>query len=306
VNNGEGSPARAGGFSFGAWLEHRRARVESELARIADALGSQTTPRLGEAMRHALLAGGKRLRPVLATAAAEAVGGSGEGLALELGCAIELVHTYSLIHDDLPAMDDDDMRRGRPTCHRVYGEAMAILAGDGLLTEAFGLLARPGPDAAVRCRLCSMLARAAGTAGMVGGQADDIAGDWPRSVEFLESLHRRKTGALIALACAGGAVAVGADEERVAALGKYGVRLGLAFQIADDLMDESGDPAKLGKSTGKDARSGKVTFPALLGREESLRRARAESEAARQVLIAARCATEPLLALADFAVERDH
>ena len=190
-----GEPTGAPGFELKGWLEDRRAVVEVALEDALEGCKVQVPFALVDAMEYTLLGGGKRLRPLLTLAAAEAVGGRTDGLVLDFACALEFVHTYSLIHDDLPALDDDDLRRGRPTCHKVFGEAMAILAGDALLTEAFGLLCRSGEPAAAR--LCQMLARAAGARGMVGGQADDVREEWPRSLEFLESLHRRKTGALI-------------------------------------------------------------------------------------------------------------
>jgi geranylgeranyl diphosphate synthase type II len=230
-------------------------------------------PRLCESMRYSLLAGGKRLRPVLVLMAAEACGCQMQA-ALPAACAVEMIHTYSLIHDDLPAMDDDDLRRGRPTNHKQYGEAMAILAGDGLLTLAFEVLARDirPPEVAAAC--CAALAEAAGARGMVGGQADDIdaegtAGD----VQRLESIHRRKTGALLNVCLRLGAMVAGAPDAELAALTRYGRKVGLAFQIVDDLLDVRGDEASLGKRVGKDGDRGKLTFPALLGVQASWDRA---------------------------------
>jgi len=298
------SEPTGGKFDFKAWLHDRRAIVEVALE---DALGSykaKAPAHLYDAMEYSLLAGGKRLRPVLTIAAAEAVGGKAEGAVLDFACALEFIHTYSLIHDDLPAMDDDDLRRGRPTSHKVFGEALAILAGDALLTEAFALMAR-GTDP-MRVRLCAMLSEAAGAQGMVGGQADDIRTPWPHTLEFLEKLHLRKTGALIAVACGGGARAAGAAETQVAAMQDYGYHLGLAFQICDDLMDLAGDPVKMGKTKGTDARRGKFTFPSLLGNEASLTRARAEVGVAKAAIESMLPGAAALVALADYAVERDH
>ncbi len=248
--------------------------------------------RLREAMRYSLLAPGKRLRPMLALMAAEACGGDVQA-ALPAACAVEMVHAYSLIHDDLPAMDDDDLRRGRPTCHKVFGEAMAILAGDALLALAFEVLAdglRPLEAAAAAC---AALAAAAGPCQLVGGQADDVEGggeegDCPHVPERsprckrgafvadddplkrrLESIHGRKTGAMIRVSLRLGAMAVGASPDQLAALDGYGRRLGLAFQITDDLLDVRSDEATAGKRVGKDAAKGKLTFPGLLGVEPS-------------------------------------
>jgi geranylgeranyl diphosphate synthase type II len=304
VRNLEPKGASQTQFRLGPWLDERRAVVEVALE---DALGAYRTvvpSQLYDAMEYSLLGGGKRLRPVLALASAESVGGKPEGPVIDFACAVEMVHCYSLIHDDLPAMDDDDLRRGRPTSHKVFGEALAILAGDALLTEAFALVAR-GLEPA-RARLVAMLAEAAGARGMVGGQADDAQAQWPHQAEFLEALHLRKTGALIAVACAGGARAAGASDMEVSSLNDYGLHLGLAFQICDDLMDLAGDPKKMGKSKGSDARKGKVTFPSLLGNEEALRRARAEAAVAKAAVEGLLPRSAPLMALADFAVERDH
>jgi geranylgeranyl diphosphate synthase type II len=234
-------------------------------------------PRLAEAMRYSTLAGGKRLRPVLCLLAAEACGGpAARAAALPAACALEMVHTYSLIHDDLPAMDDDDLRRGRPTCHKAFDEATAVLAGDGLLTLAFEVVARhvrPAP-AAAGCALA--LAEAAGAAGMVGGQMADLQAEGRADANLpeLEAIHRRKTGALLRAALRMGAVAAGADPATCEALDVYGRAVGLAFQIVDDLLDVEGDEAKLGKRVNKDSGQGKWTYPGLLGTEGSRARAR--------------------------------
>ena len=232
---------------------------------------------LFEAMRYMTLANGKRLRPFLVTAGARLCGGARAG-ALRVGAAIELVHTYSLIHDDLPAMDDDDLRRGQPSCHVKFDEATAILAGDALQTLAFEVLADPAthPDGAVRCELVRRLAIAAGGAGMVGGQMIDLAVEHADvDLATITRMQRLKTGALISFSCEAGAVLGGAGEDKRQALLGYAHDLGLAFQIADDLLDALGDAADLGKATGKDAAHGKGTFVSLLGIEEAQRRARA-------------------------------
>ena len=247
--------------------------------RVNASLGGYCTPSEGfpddllQAIRYSLLAPGKRLRPILVLMAAEACGASDDE-AMPAACAVEMVHAYSLVHDDLPAMDDDDLRRGQPTCHKKYGEALAILAGDALLTLAFETLARQirPPQVAVAC--CEALARAAGSCGMVGGQADDCMGRLEHgSIETLESIHNRKTGQLIRASLKLGALVAGADDTQVVALDEYGRRLGLAFQITDDLLDVRGDEAATGKRVGKDSHRGKLTFPGLLGMDESYRRA---------------------------------
>ena len=218
---------------------------------------------LREAMRYSLLADGKRLRSVLVLLAAKAAGGSPEA-ALPAACAVEMVHTYSLIHDDLPAMDDDDLRRGKPTNHKVYGEAMAILAGDALLTRAFEVMASDVKPAEVAARCTARLAGAAGPSGMVGGQVDDLQGEKCEGhLDQLHSIHRRKTGALLSVSLELGALIAGADQTTQDALASYGEKLGLAFQITDDLLDVQGEEGAVGKRVGKDSERGKMTFPAL-------------------------------------------
>ncbi|HWV39119.1 MAG TPA: farnesyl diphosphate synthase [Vulgatibacter sp.] len=263
-------------FDLRRYLEERRRIVDDLLERAAARWDGEVPAGLAAAMRYGLLGGGKRLRPLLCLAAFDGCGG-GEGqrgLAEDFAVAVELVHAYSLVHDDLPAMDDDDLRRGRPTCHKVYGEATAILAGDALLTEAFAVLA--AGDEAARPRLCRLLAAAAGGVGMVGGQHLDLemtgraAGDGPPPpLPAIEEVHRRKTGALIAAAAEGGAIAAGASGERVASLRRYGQALGLAFQIADDILDVVGDASSTGKSARSDQAKGKPTYPALVGLDKA-------------------------------------
>jgi geranylgeranyl diphosphate synthase type II len=231
-------------------------------------------------MRYALFPGGKRLRPLLVLAAAECAGGSVEE-ALPGACAVELVHAYSLIHDDLPALDNDDLRRGRPTVHRAFDEALAILAGDALLTRAFEILASAGPAPERGLAAVRVLAEAAGTAGMIGGQVDDLeaSGQAPDATR-VESIHRRKTAALMGASARIGALLAGASADPVDELGRFGEQLGLAFQIVDDLLDREGVASEVGKAVRKDARAGKLTFPAVWGVEESRRRARQVADAA--------------------------
>jgi geranylgeranyl diphosphate synthase type II len=230
-----------------------------------------------QAVRYSLFAGGKRLRPILCLAAAEAVGKDGRAI-LPVACALEFIHTYSLIHDDLPSMDNDDYRRGRLTSHKVFGEDIAILAGDALLTEAFHLLTRrdlmPGVPPERLLDIVCEIAGAAGYFGMVGGQALDIRSEGKKvDLDILHAIHRRKTGAMIRVSLRAGAILSGASEEALNALTDYGEQIGLAFQIADDILNVVGDSALLGKGTGSDAARGKVTFPALLGIEASRLRA---------------------------------
>jgi len=267
--------------SLAEYIGARRARIDEALTRFLPA--PPVSPRgVYEAMRYSLDAGGKRLRPILTLAAAETVAGTAAAaghaidLALPAACAVELIHTYSLIHDDLPAMDDDSLRRGRPTNHVVYGDGMAILAGDGLLTEAFALLATEPRDpglAARKIRAIQTIAVAAGASGMVGGQAIDLlaVGSSTFDEYSLRDMHARKTGALIRAAAVAGAIMGGGSDEAVAAVEDYGRHLGLAFQIVDDILDVEGDAKDLGKTAGKDAKLGKPTYPSTYGLGESRR-----------------------------------
>jgi len=234
------------------------------------------------AMRYCVFAGGKRLRPVLCIAAAEACGGKRQD-ALPAACAVELMHTYSLVHDDLPCMDDDDLRRGRPTCHKVYGEGMAVLCGDALLTEAFAVLAR-----SKSVEMIAELASAGGSRKLIGGQVLDLEGEGKSlSLEELIRIHEAKTAALLTTSIRLGAMSAGADEAQIAALTKFGHALGLAFQVLDDILDVTQTTENLGKTAGKDTAVAKATYPAVMGLEES----RAE---------AARLTAEALEALAVF------
>ncbi len=257
-------------FDLKAFLSTQQTRVESLLLSRAKRLeSSRTPPRLAEAMRYSLLAGGKRLRPILCLVFADTVLKQSVPLppAEDAACALEYIHTYSLIHDDLPALDNDDFRRGRPTSHKVFGEAMAILAGDGLLTEAFHVLAS-GPEP-VRAVLCRELAAAAGAAGMVGGQVLDIAEDRPAQIDYLSRMHAMKTGAMIRAACRIGVLAANGSEEQLARADTYGEAIGLAFQIADDILDVMGTAEEMGKPVKADAAAGRHTYPAVIGLEAS-------------------------------------
>ncbi len=263
---------------------------------------------LHRAMRYSIFAGGKRIRPVLMMAACEAAGGEPERV-LPAACAMEMIHTYSLIHDDLPAMDDDDFRRGRPTNHKVFGEASAILAGDALLTEAFVLLsgseASREVPAAILCRVIQLISRAAGSQGMVGGQVVDMESEG-KAIDFptLEYIHTRKTGALMLASIQAGALIGGADEEAYGALTRYGEYAGLAFQVADDILDITGDQAELGKDVGSDQARGKATYPALLGLSEARARAAELKDLAVSALSPLGERAEPLREIARFIVER--
>lgn len=260
---------------------------------------------LRAAIRHSLLAPGKRLRPLLVLMAAEACGGA-RGPALPAACAVEMVHTYSLIHDDLPAMDDDDWRRGRPSCHVQCGEALAILAGDALLAQAFEVLAGEVQPPAVAARCCRELAAAAGASALVGGQADDLDPALAaRDVTQLERIHRRKSGALFRVSLRLGGLIAAADEARLTAVETYGRQLGLAFQIVDDLLDAQGDQATLGKTAGKDARQGKVTYPVLLGADASRRHAEQLVRTAQAALAVFGGGAERLTGLAEYVLERN-
>jgi geranylgeranyl diphosphate synthase type II len=279
------SPRGSQGAGLSAWLEERRREVDAALERWLPQAPA-CPPQVGDAMRYSLFAGGKRLRPILALAAAESIAdarrqdpGAARALALPAACALELIHTYSLVHDDLPAMDDDTLRRGRPTNHVVFGEGQAILAGDGLLTEAFMLMARePAVDPADasllarQLRAIQIVAEAAGACGMVGGQAIDLAAAGSGAAfdaEGLRAMHARKTGALIRASASAGAVMAGGDERQVGAIESFASELGLAFQIVDDILDVEGASSDLGKTAGKDAAAGKPTYPALYGLDRS-------------------------------------
>ena len=295
-------------MKLGAYLDRRRAEVDAALEAILPRPEGPAA-RLLETMRYAVFSGGKRLRPVLALASCEAFGGRVKD-ALAPAAALEMVHTYSLIHDDLPAMDDDDLRRGRPTAHKAFGEAEAILAGDALLTLAFEVMAtRPAGEAAAsrRAEAVAVLARRAGHSGMVGGQlADLLAERRPPAEAPIEWIHRHKTGALLAASVEIGALHAGAAANDLAAIARYGEAMGLAFQITDDVLDRTASAEALGKTPGKDEKSGKATYPALVGLDESRREARRLVALALEAIPS--CVKEPavLEALARYAVDRAH
>ncbi|MFM8378437.1 MAG: polyprenyl synthetase family protein [Planctomycetia bacterium] len=295
-------------------LDEVREFIEPRLAAALE-LSDEASPRLVAALRHALLAPGKRLRPALVLWAADACGGSWADAAGG-AVAVEMIHAYSLVHDDLPAMDDDDLRRGRPTCHKAFDEATAILCCDALQALAFETLARELPPAAA-ARGCLALARAAGPEALVGGQADDLAAErgWipdmaaaaaDEQVAWLERIHRRKTGALFLAALELGGLSAGATPAQLAQLAAYGRAFGLAFQIADDILDASGDEATMGKRVGKDADRGKLTFPTIVGLEESRARARGLAAEAAAAVAGLGAGAAPLEALAHWIVARDH
>ncbi len=296
-------------FDLDAHIASRAAAVEAALDRFLPPAEAEPG-RLHAAMRYSVTAGGKRLRPMLVLDCCAAVGGRADQ-AMPTACAFECIHTYSLIHDDLPCMDDDDLRRGRPSCHKQFDEETALLAGDALQTLAFALCAANAGHGAVTAeralRATAVLAEAAGAPGMVGGQMLDLLAERHEpTAELVRSIHLRKTTALIRAACRAGGILGGGDEPRVAALAEYGGSLGLAFQIVDDILDIEGDEAALGKPIGSDQARGKATWPALFGLEAS----RAEAE---ELIAAATGALDgfgdeaaPLRALARFVIERNN
>jgi geranylgeranyl diphosphate synthase type II len=319
--------------TLAAFLEAARARIDQALDRYLPSVPA-CPPMVAEAMRYSVFAGGKRLRSILTLAAADAVARSVSApsavsgfsrtsnlnpivdLALPAACAIELIHTYSLIHDDLPAMDNDTLRRGRPTLHVVYGDGIAVLVGDGLHAEAFTLLARepmsedPGVVAR-KLRVIRVIGEAAGAAGMVGGQAIDLqaAGRAPGvrlniDADGLRAMHAKKTGALIRAAATSGAIMAGAADDVVTAIERYAIDLGLAFQIVDDILDVEGDASHLGKTTGKDAAEAKPTYPAIFGLDRSRVLAAECIARARQTLTDTQLTESWLAAIADWVVSR--
>lgn len=286
-------------------LKSFAAEFDAQFARLLVPRGP-VPPSLWEAVRYAALAPGKRVRPFLVVRCCELAGGS-RGDAWVAAAALECMHAFSLIHDDLPALDDDDLRRGQPTCHRQFGEAMAILAGDALAVLPFELIARHVTDATVAAALVRELAMGAGWEGMIGGQSADVLeeGKAP-SLETVRFIHERKTAALFAAACRMGAWCGGASPAALESIGSFGHRLGLAFQIVDDLLDVSSSTATLGKKTGKDAASGKQTYPRCVGLKESRAAASAAQQSAMGELEAFGPAADDLRALADYVVRRLH
>ena len=286
-------------------LEQGRALTDAALDRLIP-LETQHPVSIHKAMRHSVFAGGKRLRPVLCMEAGRMVAGSLPRKIEELGAALEMLHTYSLIHDDLPALDNDDLRRGRPTCHKAFGEAIAILAGDALQTQAYEVLARLQCSAQARVRIIEVIARGTGTIdGMIGGQVVDLEAEHKKpDLATLEYIHRSKTAALITASVVAGGLYAGAGASDIKRLRIYGRSIGLAFQIVDDVLDVTQTSEQLGKTAGKDTAAEKATYPALFGIEESLRKADALVEKACTQLEAFGARSTTLKELAHFLVER--
>ena len=286
------------------YLAAQQRVIDHTLDRLAppEHTGPET---IHKAMRYSLFAGGKRIRPVLCIAAANAVSDAAPGVEAAAS-SLELIHTYSLIHDDLPALDNDDLRRGRPTCHKVFGDAMAILAGDAQLTLAFQVLSQLHVEAHRRALLAEELSTASGTVGgMIGGQVYDLEGEGKRPTAILlEQIHRAKTGALLRASVRMGGIYAGADEAQLAALSKYGEHIGLAFQIVDDILDVEQSSEQLGKTAGKDAEQHKITFPAVYGIERSREMAEEERVFAHKALQPLDERAERLRELADLVVRR--
>jgi geranylgeranyl diphosphate synthase type II len=293
------------------YLNEKKEMMDSALERYLPKR-EEFTSNLHRAIQHSLFAGGKRIRPILSIASFEAVGGKGERI-LPFACALEMIHTYSLIHDDLPAIDNDDYRRGKPTCHKAFGEAIAILAGDGLLTEAFRLMTQriaqdsPSGDEGLALDLINEVAQAAGVLGMVGGQVVDVESEG-KAVDLptVQFIHTHKTGAMILASVRVGARLGGAKETVLKALTRYGESLGLAFQIADDILNVEGKAALMGKKTGSDLSKGKATYPSVLGVEESKGRAKELVEMAVDALKPLGPEADPLREIARFVIAREH
>jgi len=286
-------------------LEQGRELTDAALERLLPA-ADQRPSSIHQAMRHSVFAGGKRLRPILCMEAGRMLAGSLPSGIEDLGAALEMLHTYSLIHDDLPALDNDDLRRGRPTCHKVFGEAIAILAGDALQTQAYEVLSRLRCSAEFRVRIIEEIARATGTIeGMIGGQVVDLEAEHSQpDLATLEYIHRSKTAALISASVVSGGLYAGADDEAVGALRGFGQSIGLAFQIVDDVLDVTQTSEQLGKTAGKDTAAEKATYPALFGVDESLRKAGVLVNSALVSLDGFGERAEALKELARFLVER--
>ncbi len=313
-------------FDLSAYLNVNKTLVEDSLTKILGQL--DPSRELVQAMGHSLMAGGKRLRPVLGLAAAKACGGN-PLTALPACCAIEMIHTYSLIHDDLPAMDDDDLRRGAPTCHKKFSEATAILAGDGLLTHAFYVLTRPDtvfelyPKSSILLKLVAQISLAAGVNGMVEGQMLDMQAQFIESIiesiidennignkqdllDHLKKIHGLKTGRMICVSVEAGALSAGADSQALESLGSYADNIGLAFQVMDDILNVEGDPDIMGKAIGSDALNDKMTFPAILGLEQSKAYARQLVDISLTAISKFDKQADPLRAIANYIINRDH
>jgi geranylgeranyl diphosphate synthase type II len=290
-----------------AYIGERRKAVDAALHKIFPPASGHAAE-LTKAMEYSIFAGGKRLRPVLCIAAAEAVGGDASDV-MPVACALEMIHTYSLIHDDLPAMDDDNLRRGKPTNHNVFGEALALLAGDGLLTEAFHLIALSGErrkmDAGMLLKVISTVAEAAGYAGMVAGQVVDMHWQGKQAdLDAVQFIHKHKTAALIRASVVSGAILAGATERQLRAIALYGEKTGLAFQISDDILDLESDSETLGKQVGADIKLGKATYPAVAGLEPSKRTQSELIEDAVMALETFDRRADPLRAIARYVIER--
>ncbi|MGC8719598.1 MAG: polyprenyl synthetase family protein [Thermodesulforhabdaceae bacterium] len=292
-------------FDLKSYVAEKRKIIDEALDKYLPPIDGMEG-RVVEAARYSLFAGGKRLRPILCIASHEACGGSSQAL-LPVACALEMIHTYSLIHDDLPAMDNDDFRRGKPTNHKVFGEAVAILAGDLLLTYAFELMAAHGLEdrSGSMMRVIHVIATASGFKGMVGGQMIDLACEGQDvDMPTVEYMHVRKTGALITASVQAGAILAGSSESDIDRLTRYGHHLGLAFQITDDLLDVTGNLEEMGKTPGSDTRKGKRTYPFLIGIEESRRIAREHVERALSAISGYDAKADPLRAIARYVLER--
>jgi geranylgeranyl diphosphate synthase, type II len=287
-------------------LEEGRKLTDAALERLLPGANTRPTS-IHQAMRHSVFAGGKRIRPILCMEAGRAVAGSLPAGIEELGAALEMLHTYSLIHDDLPALDNDDLRRGRPTCHKVYGEAIAILAGDALQTQAYEVMAQLHCPAEARVKIMEEIARGTGTVnGMIGGQVIDLEAERTKpDADTLEYIHRSKTAALITASVVSGGIYASADSRQVENLRKFGQAIGLAFQIIDDILDVTQTSEQLGKTAGKDIASEKATYPALFGLEESRKKARALLEDAYKAVQNLGASGETLKGLARFLIERE-
>ena len=292
-------------FMLKETLEQGRVLTDAALERLLPP-ATQHPVKIHQAMRHSVFAGGKRLRPILCMEAGRMVAGSLPSGIEDVGAALEMLHTYSLIHDDLPALDNDDLRRGRPTCHKVYGEAIAILAGDALQTHAYEVLARLRCPAEARVRIIEEIARGTGTVdGMIGGQVVDLEAEHTKpDLKMLEYIHRSKTAALITASVVSGGLYAGADEGAVGKLRSFGHSIGLAFQIVDDVLDVTQTSEQLGKTAGKDTAAEKATYPALFGIEESLKKADAQADTACAALDSFGSRADTLKSLARFLVER--
>jgi geranylgeranyl diphosphate synthase, type II len=290
--------------SIAGYLAQQQKRVDEALDRWVPPESAEPQS-IHKAMRYSLFAGGKRVRPILCMSAAYAISDAPDGIEAA-ACTLEMIHTYSLIHDDLPALDNDDLRRGRPTCHKVFGEAMAILAGDALLTLAFEVLSKLRVDAERRVKLIAELATASGTVGgMIGGQVADLEGEGQHpNAHLLERIHRAKTGALLRASLRMGGIYAGADEAQLQALSTYGEHVGLAFQIVDDVLDVEQPSEALGKTAGKDAQQQKITFPAVYGLDRSREMAEQERAAALVALQPFHDRADRLRELADLIVYR--